>query len=526
MASSFPALAVQPQQQPDMLGNYARLLQIRNAQQQGQAGGIEIQQKQLELQAQQRAADDSQKLTAAYAQSGGDLDKFLKSLPASGASADGITKATQGVMAMRKQTLEMDEATAKQHEAVNNAAGPLLQKVLDAKPEDRPAVYAQVHQIALNDPLLAQVAMKQPPQYPGDDAFGLIVAQTKTTDQLLKERQTVAEEKTAAARETTANRPQNVPQSEKPLTDMQIGQLNQGLQIRWNVLHPGQALPVQFQIKAGATQKDFDNLDKLMEATEHATSAKSQLDLNNTQLNKAAMDQAAEKYFQTGELPAMGMGAAGAATRRQIMNRAGELHPEGVLAANSATFKANQDSLKSLQKNFDQVTAFENTAGKNLDQFLSTAQKVVDSGSPWINAPLRTVNKGALGSSDQAAFEAARVTALTEISKVLNSSNASGVLSDSARSEVSQLIGPNATLKQIVSAANILKTDMGNRHQAYQDQIADIQKRLGTQSSSSTTPAAQGSANQPPGATHTGIGSVDKKKHWLDANGKDLGLVE
>jgi len=204
-------------------------------------------------------------------------------------------------------------------------------------------------------------------------------------------------------------------------------------------------------------------------------------------LSPAALDQAAEKYYQTGELPPMGMGASASITRRQIMDRSAVLHPEGALAANSAEFKANESSLEGLQKNFDQVTAFENTAGKNLDQFLTTAAKVVDSGSPWISEPLRSINKGMLGSADQAAFNAARATALTEISKVLNSSNASGVLSDSARQEVSQLIGPDASLKQIVSAANILKTDMANRHQAYQDQISDIQKRLGGKGSAATT---------------------------------------
>lgn len=41
---------------------------------------------------------------------------------------------------------------------------------------------------------------------------------------------------------------------------------------------------------------------------------------------------------------------------------------------------------------------------------------------------------------------------------------------------------------------------------------------------SQNTPAA--SSMKPAGATHTGIGSVDKKKHWLDDQGKDLGLAE
>jgi len=222
-----------------------------------------------------------------------------------------------------------------------------------------------------------------------------------------------------------------------------------------------------------------------------------------------AFDQQAEKYWTTGQLPPLGRGISGIALNREIMNRAASLHPEGSLAGNEAAFKANTDSLKKLQTNFDQVSAFENTAGKNLDVFLNTAKKVVDSGSPWINTPLRSVAGQGLGSDDQAAFNAARTTAVTEIAKVLNSANASGVLSDSARHEVSGLIGPNATLKQIYSAANILKQDMANRHQSYQDQIADIQGRIsGKQPTATNTPNQGGGAGAitvqaPNGKTYT-----------------------
>jgi hypothetical protein len=208
-------------------------------------------------------------------------------------------------------------------------------------------------------------------------------------------------------------------------------------------------------------------------------------------MTQEAFDQAAEKYYSTGQLPQVGRGISGIALNRELMNRAGDLHPGASLAANSAEYKANQQSLGKLQTNFDQVTAFENTAGKNLDLFLQTAKPVLDSGSPWINAPLRSVDAGALGSAEQAAFNAARQTAVTEIAKVLNSSNASGVLSDSARHEVEGLIGPNATLRQIASAANVLRQDMGNRHQAYQQQIADIQNRMKT--GNTIPPSAQGS---------------------------------
>lgn len=245
----------------------------------------------------------------------------------------------------------------------------------------------------------------------------------------------------------------------------------------------------------------------------------------NGGLTPQALDQNATRYAQTGVMPSLGMGAAGAVTRRAIMNRAAELFPSGSIAQNSAEYKANQGSLTGLQKNFDQVTAFENTAGKNLDQFLSVANKVVDSGSPWINKPLRSVAAGALGSDDQVAFNAARQTALTEIAKVLNSSNASGVLSDSARGEVSQLVGPDATLKQIVSAANILKKDMANRHDAYQQQISDIKGRLGGAQGGGSTSQPGAPSARPQGATHTGVSSLDGKTYWLDANKKKLGLV-
>ena len=38
--------------------------------------------------------------------------------------------------------------------------------------------------------------------------------------------------------------------------------------------------------------------------------------------------------------------------------------------------------------------------------------------------------------------------------------------------------------------------------------------------------AANSQSSKPAGATHTGIGHLDKKKHWLDAQGNDLGLAE
>jgi len=231
----------------------------------------------------------------------------------------------------------------------------------------------------------------------------------------------------------------------------------------------------------GKTPADFMRMKAGLTAQANATA---QAGL----LTDAAKQMAAQNYSTTGQLPA-GMRSPGMSAA--ILNNAAN-GPNGIpnIAANKANYKADSASLASLQKNFDQVTAFENTAGKNLDVFLGQAQKVIDSGNPLINRPLRVITSG-MGGKDQAAFDAARTTALTEISKVLNSSNASGVLSDSARHEVEGLIKPNATLQQIVSAANILKQDMANRHQAYQDQLNEIRARNGSTPQAQQSPTAQ-----------------------------------
>jgi hypothetical protein len=254
--------------------------------------------------------------------------------------------------------------------------------------------------------------------------------------------------------------------------------------------------------------------DKLNQATKLAK-ARSQIGAN---LDPAALDQAAERYAMTGTLPYLGMGASD--VRRQIMNRAGQLYPTGSIVANSAQYKANTASLANLVKLSDQVDAFENTAGKNLDQFLGTAQKVVDSGVPLINTPVRAI-VGGMGGPNQAVFNAARTVALTEISRVLNSPNAAGVVSDSARKEVGSLITPNANLAQIVQAANILRSDMKNRQQAYKEQIADIKDRLKNASS----PPQPQTSGVPPGATKIVPGPDGNNHYTNDAGTVDLGIA-
>jgi hypothetical protein len=191
-----------------------------------------------------------------------------------------------------------------------------------------------------------------------------------------------------------------------------------------------------------------------------------------------ALDMAAKRYLATGDLPSMGMGQAGAAARVAVMNAAAKIDPQASLAANKAAYKADAANLTKLQTTEGTLSAFEKTAGKNLDQFLSLADKIPDTGVPWLNQPLRSVNDKALGSADQAAFNAARDVALREIARVTNDPKLSGSLTDSARAEVSGLSAKDATFAQIKAVAKVLKQDMANVHSGINEQINAVKTGL------------------------------------------------
>lgn len=209
-------------------------------------------------------------------------------------------------------------------------------------------------------------------------------------------------------------------------------------------------------------------------------------------LSDVAMEQAARKYLETGQLPP-GFGTAGVMQKTAIMNAAAKLDPNAALARNQATYKADSANLTNLQKTEGTLAAFENTAGKNLDQFLATASKIPDTGVPWINRPIRAVASSGLGSTEQAAFTAARDVALREIARVTNDPKLSGALTDSARAEVAGLSPSSATFAQIKRVAQVLKQDMANVHSGLKEQIASVQSGIGQ---NPTAPAKKPTAEE------------------------------
>jgi hypothetical protein len=240
--------------------------------------------------------------------------------------------------------------------------------------------------------------------------------------------------------------------------------------------------------------------------------------LGGTQ-NSAALDFAANAYRQTLQMPA-GMSRS-PGTVAAIIARAAQLdQQDGGIggAGNKALLAASSKSLDSLQKNYDQVQAFEQTAEKNMNLLQQTAQKIPDLGARFANIPVRSITSSMLGTQNMAAFNTALSVAQTEAAKVLTSSNASGgVLSDSARHDMQDIVDGNMPLPAMIASLNTLKQDMANRTQAYQSQIGDIQNRI----KAAGTPGAgnEGGTTYKQTATGPGghkIGSNDGGTTWVD----------
>lgn len=83
-------------------------------------------------------------------------------------------------------------------------------------------------------------------------------------------------------------------ESNQPLRN--LDQLNGALTKRYQVLHPGEPLPTEFILGDGATQRDFSNIDKLMEASEKASATKEQNEtLNELRRQTLAIAAGAQK---------------------------------------------------------------------------------------------------------------------------------------------------------------------------------------------------------------------------------------
>jgi hypothetical protein len=209
-------------------------------------------------------------------------------------------------------------------------------------------------------------------------------------------------------------------------------------------------------------------------------------------LSPEALEQAAIRFAKTGVLMSTGMGKHANAQKTKIVNRAAELYGTLDLADQQAAYTANVQALKTLTTDASKMKAFKDTAVANAKVFLEQAKKIQDTGSPYLNKPIREMDEKLLGSPQMAAFNTARQTVVPEFARILQSYGGTGVLTDTARKEIDTILSPTATLPQIVSSLNVLTQDIENREKGMNDTIEAIQKRIRTKPGETSMSSSSG----------------------------------
>jgi hypothetical protein len=286
----FPALAIQ--QPPSVMDEYTRAVQLRSLM--GQA-----QMQQLQLQ-------DQQASTRAMQQwDGKDFNDYADLLRKNGASA-------QTVMGVHQHLLQMENeaALARKNDAEGSAKNyETTQKIYDhfsaqldnlkgLSPDDQASGFEKAKQDTVRQyPQTAQFLGNL--HYQGADQLDslekVLMGESNFTKQQLERAQTQdALNKATLAQMQAAKIPLEEEEIRQRIGGFNIPQLNTGLQTRWQVLHPGQALPPQFTLQPGSSPKDFERIDKVLEQTEKSAQTKSQQDIS-TGIRQQMLGLAQEK---------------------------------------------------------------------------------------------------------------------------------------------------------------------------------------------------------------------------------------
>lgn len=535
------ALDAKPPASPDLLEQYGKLMAIQGQQQQNQQqqamAPLQQQQEQqavqsgaADLQQKQQALADQKAITTSMQQWDGkdynDIYPLIIKNGGSGTAVIGLKgkvleqqQAASTALKNNAQAGEAQMAADKQRgDLLEGALSPLIdpkQTPDEQLPQALQQTVQQLTQSGVLDPQHAQTAAQivQLAQTNPDQArqqLGVIQKSNLAHSQIMEDaakQATTAQSQSETAKNTAeAAYYQQNPQAGAPGVPVDTVEMNSYLEnnpsktpqdfVAWKAKQSPMAMVIGNQL-GGA---------------------------NNSQ----ALDFEASNYLKTGQMPPEMSRSPGTVTA--IIQRAAQMNAQnggGSLASNTADYKANSESLKQLQTNYDQVQAFEQTAEKNMGLLQQTAAKIPDLGLRFANVPVRMLNSQMLGTDNMASFKAALATAQTEAAKVLNSAKGNGVLSDSSRHELQDIIDGNVPYSAMVASLNTLKQDMSNRTQSYQAQIGDIQQRIGggqSQQPSSTPQASyKGDSpqalkdSQPDGATGTtadGRKVIKKNGQW------------
>ena len=194
-------------------------------------------------------------------------------------------------------------------------------------------------------------------------------------------------------------------------------------------------------------------------------------------------DREADRYNTTGSIQTP-KGLRGPMARKfvtEVMNRA-DAKASGTtvkpLAQAAGDSSADMASLKNISKLTDAQKMFEGTARGNLLTLQDALSKIKDSGSPFLNKPIRQWSNLVEGSPEMAAFNAARQIVNPEVAKVLSGAIGSGSLTDTSQKHIDTVLSENSTVPQMNSAIGVILRDFENRSKSADSSKKEISGRL------------------------------------------------
>lgn len=209
-------------------------------------------------------------------------------------------------------------------------------------------------------------------------------------------------------------------------------------------------------------------------------------------LNQHDIDLLGDRYYETGQIPAVGMGKDATALRQQIIHSAtqratGLREPltdtsgqgaSAAIAGNAATLKATGATLLDMSKRTAIADASEHTASTNLDLAYNLMTKADQSGSPLINSIQNKIRSGLLGDPDVSAYVNALTTASNEYARVVSMAMGAQGITDAARKEGHDLFNPSLAPDQLRHNLEVARKEMANRTASLHEEITHAKRSL------------------------------------------------
>lgn len=221
---------------------------------------------------------------------------------------------------------------------------------------------------------------------------------------------------------------------------------------------------------------------------------------NQPQWTPEEIEHAAQNYRVQGPQALTGLPPR-SPLRADIVKRAMQLsmaagETGAAFGARRQEMQADSASLRKMAPMYDAVSAWGKMVDLNGKILKELAEKVDRDGVPVVErftrAMRRGTNPGEEG-ADVAEFFAQLQIFNTEAARALTNPNLTGVVTDTSRAEISDLLQRGASPAQINRVVDRLSTDTHNRLKTLEDQYKDIDSRMrsgGGLSSSGAAPQA------------------------------------